>query len=359
MANNIVDDTYLLTAEQIVELGSIKGDRTGTGTLSVFGQQMAFDLSAGKLPLLTTKKLHLRSIIHELIWFLNGESNIAYLKDNGVSIWDEWADENDDLGPVYGVQWRKWEDTRLVSLEQWESGDFKQRGFNRVAFDDFQQTVTIQRKIDQIADLLNQLRTNPDSRRLILTAWNPSVVEEQALPPCHSFVQFYTRELDYPERCDIARERVLLKIENGVELNEAEHQLAISGHLPNVEDTIPSELLEPVVPATRGLSCHLYQRSGDFFLGVPFNIASYSLLTHMVAKCVGMEAMEFVHTIGDTHLYSNHLNQIKEQMSRDGIDCTPFVVLNGEFNDPAEFTFFDIEVVGYQSEAAIKAPVAV
>lgn len=356
MTNNIVDDTYLLTAEQIIELGTAKGDRTGTGTVSIFTQQMAFDLTAGKLPLLTTKKLHLRSIIHELIWFLQGESNIAYLKENDVSIWDEWADENGDLGPVYGVQWRKWDDTRVVSAEHIDS--FEKRGFSVLGEVAFGQYV-VQRKIDQIADLLHQLRTNPDSRRLILTAWNPSVVEEQALPPCHSFVQFYTRNLEFADRCDIARERVIMKVQHGIELSEAEHKLLVSGHLEYAEDTIPPELIESVVPASRGISCHLYQRSGDFFLGVPFNIASYSLLTHMVAKCVGMEPLEFIHTIGDTHLYSNHLDQINEQMSRKGVDCTPFVVLNGDCEDPAELTFFDIEVVGYESEAAIKAPVAV
>lgn len=356
MTKNVVDDIYLLTAEQIVDLGVKKDDRTKTGTISLFAQQMAFDLTGGKLPLLTTKKLHLTSIIHELIWFLRGESNIAYLKEHGVSIWDEWADENGELGPVYGVQWRKWEDTRVVAPENVDS--FDKRGFSVLGEVAFGQYV-VQRKIDQIADLLHQLRTNPDSRRLILTAWNPSVIEEQALPPCHSFVQFYTRELSLKERSDIARERVLLKLENNAELDDSEYVLAKSGHLENIDDTIPEELLEGVVPATRGISCHLYQRSGDFFLGVPFNIVSYSLLTHMIAKCVGMEPLEFIHTIGDAHLYSNHLDQINEQMSREGIDCTPIVTLFGDYSDPSEFGYYDINIYGYQSEAAIKAPVAV
>ncbi|WP_339118918.1 thymidylate synthase [Halomonas sp. BMC6] len=357
MTKNVVDDIYLLTAEQIVDLGVMKDDRTKTGTISLFAQQMAFDLTGGKLPLLTTKKLHLTSIIHELIWFLRGESNIAYLKEHGVRIWDEWADENGDLGPVYGVQWRKWDDTRVI--QDSELAKYKERGFEVIFGDWYAGMVAVSRKIDQIADLLHQLRTNPDSRRLILTAWNPSVVEEQALPPCHSFVQFYTRELSFKERSDIARERVLLKVENNAELDDSEYVLAKSGHLENIDDTIPEELLEGVVPATRGISCHLYQRSGDFFLGVPFNIASYSLLTHMLAKCVGMEPLEFVHTIGDAHLYSNHLDQINEQMSREGVDCTPIVTLLGEYNDPAEFNYYDINIYGYESEAVIKAPVAV
>ena len=351
------DDIYLSTAEQILTFGADKQDRTGTGTRSLFGQQMAFDISADKLPLLTTKELKLRSIIHELIWFLRGEGNIAYLKENKVGIWDEWADENGDLGPVYGVQWRQWEDTRVVPADK--LGDLERRGFKVLGEVSCGQ-YAVRREIDQIDNLLHLLRIDPDSRRLILTAWNPSVVEEQALPPCHSFVQFYTRELTNLERSGIARQRVMnLKAFDVRPLSDAEEELFTSDHMESDLDGIPDALLDQVVPATRGLSCHLYQRSGDFFLGVPFNIASYSLLTHMIAKCVGMEPVEFVHTIGDAHVYSNHMEQIGEQLRRKHIDCEPFVVLRGDYDDPGQFQFEDIEVVGYESHPFIKASVAV
>jgi len=351
------DDIYLSTAEQILTFGADKQDRTGTGTRSLFGQQMAFDISADKLPLLTTKELKLRSIIHELIWFLRGEGNIAYLKENKVGIWDEWADENGDLGPVYGVQWRQWEDTRVVPADK--LGDLERRGFKVLGEVSCGQ-YAVRREIDQIDNLLHLLRIDPDSRRLILTAWNPSVVEEQALPPCHSFVQFYTRELTNLERSGIARQRVMnLKAFDVRPLTDAEEELFASDHMESDLDGIPDGLLDQVVPATRGLSCHLYQRSGDFFLGVPFNIASYSLLTHMIAKCVGMEPVEFVHTIGDAHVYSNHMEQIGEQLRRKHIDCEPFVVLRGDYDDPGQFQFEDIEVVGYESHPFIKASVAV
>lgn len=352
------DSIYFDTAEQIMMFGTRKGDRTGTGTVSLFGQQMAFDISADKLPLLTTKELKLRSIIHELIWFLRGDGNIAYLKENKVGIWDAWADENGDLGPVYGVQWRHWDDTRVVKAH--EVQDYAERGFSFVGRLADGIDCVVSREIDQIGNLLHLLRTDPDSRRLILTAWNPSVVEEQALPPCHSFVQFYTRELTNLERSGIARQRVMnLKAFDVRPLTDAEEELFASDHMDSDVDGIPDALLDQVVPATRGLSCHLYQRSGDFFLGVPFNIASYSLLTHMIAKCVGMESLEFVHTIGDAHLYSNHLDQIAEQGKRTEIDCEPFVVLEGDHEDPGLFRFEDIQVLGYEHHSAIKAPIAV
>lgn len=355
---NDVDRIYLTTAEQILEFGTAKSDRTGTGTISLFGQQMVFDLTADKLPLLTTKELKLRSIIHELIWFLRGEGNIAYLKENNVGIWNEWADENGDLGPVYGVQWRRWEDIRIVKTHEVKA--YAERGYHLLGRMADGIDCVVRREIDQIADLLHQLRTNPDSRRLILTAWNPSVVEEQALPPCHSFVQFYTRELSQKERSDIVRERVLSLIAcGGRKLTDGELKLFSGGHLGNKEDLIPEELLDLAIPAKRGLSCHLYQRSGDYFLGVPFNIASYSLLTHMIAHCVGMEPLEFIHTIGDAHLYSNHLEQIKKQLDREGVECSPYVVLSGDYSDPGQFTFDDIKVVDYEFDPAIPAPISV
>jgi thymidylate synthase len=253
-----------------LEHGTRKSDRTGTGTLSFFGYQMRFDLAAG-FPLVTTKKVHLKSIIHELLWFLKGESNIAYLKENGVSIWDEWADENGELGPVYGVQWRKWKAP--------DGGT-----------------------VDQIQNVLGELKRNPDSRRLIVTAWNPGELERMALPPCHAFFQFYV--------------------------------------------------------AGGKLSCQLYQRSADIFLGVPFNIAGYSLLTMMVAQVSGLGPGEFVHTLGDAHLYLNHLEQARLQLSREERPL-PRMQINPDVKDLFGFRYEDFRLEGYDPHPAIPAPVAV
>jgi thymidylate synthase len=261
---------YLDLMQEILDKGTQKTDRTGTGTISVFGRQLRFDLSEG-FPLVTTKKLHLRSIIYELLWFLRGDTNIQYLKENGVTIWDEWADENGDLGPVYGSQWRSW-------------------------------PAPDGRKIDQIAQVLNQIKTKPDSRRHIVSAWNPAEVDNMALPPCHALFQFYV--------------------------------------------------------ADGKLSCQLYQRSADYFLGVPFNIASYALLLHMVAQQCDLLPGEFVWTGGDVHLYSNHLEQAKLQLSRKPF---PLPQLNIKRKAPSlfEYQFEDFEIVNYQSHPSIKAPIAV
>ncbi len=256
--------------QKILDDGVRKEDRTGTGTLSIFGYQMRFNLKDG-FPLVTTKKLHVRSIIHELLWFLSGDTNIRYLKENGVSIWDEWADENGNLGPVYGYQWRNWPNP---------NGG----------------------KIDQIANLINQIKKNPDSRRLLVSAWNVSDVEKMALPPCHVMFQFYV--------------------------------------------------------ADGKLSCQLYQRSADVFLGVPFNIASYSLLTHMVAQVCDLKVGDFVHTFGDAHLYINHIEQAKEQLSRD-FRPLPTLVINPEVKDIFSFKFEDFQIENYNPHPHIKAPVAV
>jgi len=261
---------YLELMRHVAERGHRKNDRTGTGTLSVFGWQMRFDLAEG-FPLLTTKKLHTRSIIHELLWFLRGDTNIKYLKDNGVSIWDEWADENGELGPVYGKQWRSW---------QAPDG----------------------RSIDQIAQLIEALKKNPDSRRHIVSAWNPSEVDRMALPPCHALFQFYV--------------------------------------------------------AGGKLSCQLYQRSADIFLGVPFNIASYALLTLMVAQVCGYEPGDFVWTGGDCHLYANHLEQARLQLSREP-RALPQLRINPEVKDIFGFKFEDFTLEGYDPHPHIKAPVAV
>lgn len=261
---------YLNLMQKVLDEGQKKSDRTGTGTLSIFGHQMEFDLSEG-FPLVTTKKVHLKSIVHELIWFLQGSTNISYLKENGVSIWDEWADENGDLGPVYGAQWRSWPD-----------------GNNGT--------------IDQIQNLIQGIKTNPDSRRHIVSAWNPALVDEMALPPCHSLFQFYVADGE--------------------------------------------------------LSCQLYQRSADIFLGVPFNIASYALLTHMVAHVCNLKARKFVHTFGDAHLYLNHLEQAKLQLSRD-TKLLPQLKLNSDVKNIFDFKFEDIEIINYESHPSISAPIAV
>jgi thymidylate synthase len=260
---------YLDLLRAARDRGTFKNDRTGTGTYSLFGWQMRFDLSEG-FPLVTTKKVHLRSIIHELLWFLKGETNIAYLKENKVSIWDEWADENGDLGPVYGAQWRSW-----------PSADGP---------------------IDQIAKLVEMIKRNPDSRRLIVSAWNPADVDKMALPPCHCLFQFYV--------------------------------------------------------ADGKLSCQLYQRSADIFLGVPFNIASYALLTLMLAQVTGLKPGDFVHSFGDAHLYANHKEQADLQLSREPRPL-PVMTLNPEVKDLFGFKFEDFTLTGYDPHPAISAPVAV
>lgn len=261
---------YLELCRHVLENGTKKEDRTGTGTISTFGYQMRFDLQEG-FPLVTTKKLHLKSIIHELLWFLSGDTNIRYLQENGVRIWNEWADETGDLGPVYGYQWRSWPTT---------SG----------------------KSIDQITNLINQIKNSPDSRRLIVSAWNVEFIEEMALPPCHCFIQFYV--------------------------------------------------------ADGKLSCQLYQRSADIFLGVPFNIASYALMTMMVAQVCDLEVGEFIHTFGDAHIYLNHLSQINEQLSREP-KSLPKMKINTNIKSIFDFTFDDFTLEDYDAHPHIKGEVSV
>lgn len=261
---------YLDLMQHVLDQGVYKNDRTGTGTISVFGYQMRFNLAQG-FPLLTTKKVHLKSIIHELLWFLKGETNIAYLKAQGVSIWDEWADENGDLGPVYGSQWRSWPG---------RNGQF----------------------IDQITELVHALKVNPDSRRLIVSAWNVGEIPYMKLPPCHAFFQFYV--------------------------------------------------------ANNELSCQLYQRSADIFLGVPFNIASYALLTMMLAQVCDLKVGEFIHTLGDAHLYTNHIEQVRTQLSRTP-RALPVMQINPTIKDIFAFEYQDFTLRGYDPHPGIKAPVAV
>lgn len=276
-------EQYHQLLQHILDNGVDKSDRTGTGTRSVFGYQMRFDLQEG-FPLVTTKKCHLKSIIHELLWFLKGETNIGYLKDNGVSIWDEWAADDGELGPVYGKMWRSW-----------DAGDGS--------------------SIDQIADVVKQIKTNPDSRRLVVSGWNPALLPDtqyspkenagmgkQALPPCHTLFQFYVQN--------------------------------------------------------NKLSCQLYQRSGDVFLGVPFNIASYSLLTMMVAQVCDLEFGEFIHTLGDAHIYNNHFEQVELQLSREPFPL-PTMKINPEVKDIFGFTYYDFTLENYQCHPGIKAPIAI
>lgn len=280
---------YLDLVQHVLENGNQKGDRTGTGTKSVFGYQMRFDLAEG-FPMVTTKKLHLKSIIHELLWFLKGDTNIKYLQENGVRIWDAWADENGNLGPVYGHQWRNWNSE----------------------------------EIDQIADLIQELKTNPNSRRMLVSAWNPSVLPDTsksfsenvannkaALPPCHAFFQFYVSSPD---------------LSKGEEKGK--------------------------------LSCQLYQRSADIFLGVPFNIASYALFTMMIAQVCELEVGEFIHTFGDAHIYNNHLEQLELQLSRKP-KALPKMILNPAIKDIFEFTYNDFKLEGYEPHESIKGSVAV
>ncbi len=261
---------YLDLMQHILDHGVDKGDRTGTGTRSIFGHQLRFNLQEG-FPLVTTKKVHLRSIIHELLWFISGDSNIKYLKDNGVSIWDEWADENGDLGPVYGVQWRSWPKA--------DGGT-----------------------VDQLTEVINQIKSNPNSRRMMISAWNVGEIQNMALPPCHSLFQFYV--------------------------------------------------------ADNKLSCQLYQRSADVFLGVPFNIASYALFTMMIAQVCGLEYGDFVHTFGDTHIYSNHFDQAKLQLSRE-MRPLPQMKLNPDVKSIFDFKYEDFTLENYDPHPHIKAPVAV
>ena len=307
---------YLELMRHVAERGHRKMDRTGTGTLSVFGWQMRFDLSEG-FPLLTTKKLHTRSIIHELLWFLRGDTNIKYLKDNGVSIWDEWADASGELGPVYGKQWRRWE-------------------------------APDGRSIDQISQLIEALKKNPDSRRHIVSAWNPSEVDRMALPPCHALFQFYVRDLTFAERLKAAPEP-LFKADGPKWPDEVWGQ----GNAGRI-----GQFLDDYAVPRKGLSCQLYQRSADVFLGVPFNIASYALLTMMVAQVCGYAPIDFVWTGGDVHLYSNHIDQVRLQLSREP-RALPTMRINPDVKDILSFTYNDFMLEGYDPHPSIKGEVAV
>lgn len=328
---------YLDLLRDVRENGEFKEDRTGTGTLSVFGRQMRFDLSTGHFPLVTTKKCHLKSIIHELLWFLKGETNIRYLKENGVSIWDEWADESGDLGPVYGYQWRSWPAPNGES-------------------------------IDQIAKLIHVLKTNPDSRRMIVSAWNPALVDEMALPPCHALFQFYSKhrpwsdvmgdliDADLADEFDELTRHMRSNFEEGLGWTEARDNA--SGYRHPDYYKAAYEFAEKKGVPTRLLSCQLYQRSCDTLIGLPFNIASYALLTMMVAQCTNHLPGEFVWTGGDVHLYSNHIEQADLQLTREP-KRLPVMVINQDVKDIFSFCYEDFELRGYEFHPHIAAPVAV
>lgn len=287
MATNPHDKEYQKLLERVYKKGSTKSDRTGTGTISLFGAQMRFDLSKG-FPLLTTKKIHWHSVLHELLWFISGETNIGYLKENDVTIWDEWADYKGELGPVYGKQWRNWEHIKTV-----KNLDLPNKKDSRIL---------IKHQHDQLEGVIRQIRKDPDSRRLIVSAWNVGEIADMALPPCHCFFQFYVSD--------------------------------------------------------GKLSCQIYQRSCDMFLGVPFNIASYAALTHMVAHVTGLDVGELVWSGGDCHIYSNHVEQVKEILKRESYK-SPNLTINRQVENIDDFKFEDFEIVDYESHPAIKAPIAV
>ena len=297
MTYHHVDQTYFDLINDVLTNGVEKTDRTGTGTISVFGRQARYNLSLG-FPILTSKRVHWKSVVGELLWFLKGDTNIKWLKENGISIWDEWADKDGNLGPVYGKQWRSWE-----SPNHSEKVEGLKVGYDRLGFEEKQVATGYELKTtDQIKDVIQQIKTNPDSRRLIVSAWNVGAIPQMALAPCHTMFQFY--------------------VVNGK------------------------------------LSCQLYQRSGDLGLGIPFNVASYALLTHMIAQVCGLGVGEFVHTFGDLHIYSNHVEALKQQLHR-----TPYpmahLLLDEKVKDIDSFTFDDIKIMNYQHHPSIKLPVAV
>ncbi len=301
------DKPYLQLLQDVLEDGIEKGDRTGTGTRSIFGGKLEFELWNDSIPLLTTKQMHIPSIIHEIIWYLSGDTNVKYLQDNGVRIWNEWADDNGDLGPVYGAQWRKWK--KAVGV------DYSTNPHPTVKYED----------VDQIQNVIDTLYTNPDDRRMIVSAWNAGEIEDMQLPPCHAFFQFYSRELS------LAEQNYLQKI-----------------YYDKKDRTVP----------WRALSCQLYQRSCDIFLGVPFNIAQYSILTHMIAHVTGHVAEKFIWTGGDIHLYNNHVEQAEIQLERNPYD-SPQLELNEFVGGIDEFKYDDINITNYECHPTIKAKVSI
>lgn len=348
---------YLALMQDILDNGVVKKDRTGVGTLSVFGRQLRFDLKEG-FPLVTTKKVHLKSIIHELLWFLNGDTNVKYLQENGVKIWNAWSDEEGNLGPVYGKQWREWRDCKVVECHDVRrTQQLMQRGYKYIGnMKENGTTYLVYEKAhDQISKVIQQLREDPDSRRIIVSAWNVGDLDDMALAPCHSFFQFYSHEMVGPE-LDVFLYNYLKdhpdlerKYNDQVAACKADPEGShVASNMFCWENNIP----------TRVLSCQLYQRSCDYFLGGSFNVASYSLLTAIIAQQVNMIPGEFVWTIGDAHLYSNHLEQAKLQLTREPYPL-PKLVIKRKPDSIFDYKYEDFELVGYQSHDSIKAPIAV
>ena len=314
---NRTDSQYLHHMRNILSKGEVKSNRTGVDTRSLFGHQMRFDLREG-FPLLTTKKVHMKSIIHELLWFLKGESNIKYLTENGVTIWDEWADDKGNLGPVYGVQWRSWPAVNGESVEY----------------------------IDQLQLRIDRLKTVPDCRRAIVSAWNVADLDDMALQPCHVLFQFNTAPMTFEQRLAVAKPYMDVNDYNAIKNGLVSR---VEGETYMDEDGVPTHYLDTL----------LYQRSADWFLGVPFNIASYALLTQLIAQVVNMVPREFIHTFGDTHIYENHIDQCNTQLTRLKHTPLPIMKINPAVTEIDDFVYEDFELVGYESADAIKAPVAV
>ncbi len=341
---------YLALMQDILDNGVVKKDRTGVGTLSVFGRQLRFDLKEG-FPLVTTKKVHLKSIIHELLWFLNGDTNVKYLQENGVRIWNEWANAEGELGPVYGKQWREWRDCKVVEChdvgrtQQLMQRDYKYIGNMK---EDGTTYLVYEKAHDQISKVIQQLREDPDSRRIIVSAWNVADLDDMALNPCHNYFQFYTTEMTLLERLD------------WYEVNEPEK--FASAPLINHEDIDDEERLHETLDREgiprRKLSCFYMMRSNDYLLGAPFNVASYALLTHIVAQQLNMVPDELVYSGVDVHLYSNHLEQAKLQLTREPYPL-PKLVIKRKPDSIFDYKYEDFELVGYQAHPHIAAPVAV
>lgn len=341
---------YLALMQDILDNGVVKKDRTGVGTLSVFGRQLRFDLKEG-FPLVTTKKVHLKSIIHELLWFLNGDTNVKYLQENGVKIWNEWSDEEGNLGPVYGKQWREWRDCKVVECHDVRrTQQLMQRGYKYIGNmkEDGTTYLVYEKAHDQISKVIQQLREDPDSRRIIVSAWNVGDLDDMALNPCHNYFQFYTTEMTLLERLD------------WYEVNEPEK--FASAPLINHEDIDDEERLHEILDREdiprRKLSCFYMMRSNDYLLGAPFNVASYALLTHMIAQQLNMVPDELVYSGVDVHLYSNHLEQAKLQLTREPYPL-PKLVIKRKPDSIFDYKYEDFELVGYQSHDTIKAPIAV
>ncbi|EDF0900161.1 thymidylate synthase [Salmonella enterica subsp. enterica serovar Enteritidis] len=341
---------YLALMQDILDNGVVKKDRTGVGTLSVFGRQLRFDLKEG-FPLVTTKKVHLKSIIHELLWFLNGDTNVKYLQENGVRIWNEWANAEGELGPVYGKQWREWRDCKVVECHDVRrTQQLMQRGYKYIGNmkEDGTTYLVYEKAHDQISKVIQQLREDPDSRRIIVSAWNVADLDDMALNPCHNYFQFYTTEMTLLERLD------------WYEVNEPEK--FASAPLINHEDIDDEERLHETLDREgiprRKLSCFYMMRSNDYLLGAPFNVASYALLTHIVAQQLNMVPDELVYSGVDVHLYSNHLEQAKLQLTREPYPL-PKLVIKRKPDSIFDYKYEDFELVGYQAHPHIAAPVAV